>query len=250
MNEQFDLDYAEMLEIPVNTVSVTKKKSFFRRRQKSQPQPQQDDIKDLVVESVNERMGAYVISEDVSDPPKPEKIKTVFAGKHDKKTIILWTEASLVGILAICIFLTNLFVPSTVINTFLSSFSEPSKEEPVYSQFTLSPIVGAFSDTEVTLSDGVLSFVAEGSVYPVCDGTVSKVQEADGVYTMEIAHTSTFTSVITGLNSAYSAVGTKVADNIPVGYSDGQMEVKVMLYNNGVALNCFTLNGETPVWTV
>ena len=66
MNEQ--LDYAEMLEIPVNTVTVTKKKSIFKRKQKAVPQ---DDIKDRVVESVNERVGAYVISEDVSDPPKP-----------------------------------------------------------------------------------------------------------------------------------------------------------------------------------
>lgn len=245
MNEQ--LDYAEMLEIPVNTVNVTKKKSIFKRRQKSQPQ---DDIKERVVESVNERMGAYVISEDVSDPPKPEKIKTVDGGKRDRKTVILWTEAALVGILAIGIFITNLLMPSTVINTFLSSFAEPTKEEPVYSQLTLSPIVGDFSDAEVVLNDGVLSFTAEGSVYPVCDGTVSKVVENDGVYTMEIAHTSTFTSVITGLNTAYSAVGTKVAENIPVGYSDGQNEIKVTLYDNGVALNCFTLNGETPVWTV
>lgn len=245
MNEQ--LDYAEMLEIPVNTVNVTKKKSFFRRKQKAQPQ---DDLKDRVVESVNERMGAYVISEDVSDPPKPEKIKTVNSGKRDKKSIILWTEAALVAVIAIGIFITNLLMPSTVINTFLGSFSKPTVEEPVYSQLSLSPIVNDFSEAEVSLNEGVLSFTAEGSVYPVCDGTVSKVQEANGVYTMEIAHTSTFTSVITGLNTAYSAVGTKVEQNIPVGYSDGKAAVQVTLYDNGVALNCITLNGETPVWTV
>ena len=102
MNEQ--LDYAEMLEIPVNTVNVTKKKSIFKRKQKNQPQ--QDDIKERVVESVNERMGAYVISEDVSDPPKPEKVKTI--GKRDKKSVILWTEAALVGIIAIGLFITNI----------------------------------------------------------------------------------------------------------------------------------------------
>ena len=245
MNEQ--LDYAEMLEIPVNTVNVTKKKSIFKRKQKAQPQ---DDIKDLVVESVNERMGAYVISEDVSDPPKPEKLKTV-NGKRDKKSIILWTEAALVGIIAIAIFVTNLLVPSTVINTFLSSFSKTTVEEPVYSELTLTSIVSDFSDAEVTLNEnGVLCVVAEGGVYPVCDGTVSTVYENNGTYTMEIKHTSTFTSVITGLTCAYSAVGTKVEQNIPVGYSDGQAEVRVTLYNNGAALSCIALNGETPVWTV
>lgn len=244
MNEQ--LDYAEMLEIPVNTVNVTKKKSIFQRKNKAQPQ---DDIKERVVESVNERMGAYVISEDVSDPPKPEKLKTV--GKRDKKSIILWTEAALVAVIAIGIFITNILMPSTVINTFISSFSQPAKEEPVYSQMTLSPIVGDFSDAEVTLNaNGALCFTAKGSVYPVCDGTVSAVTETNGTYTMEIAHTSTFKSVITGLNDAYSAVGTKVEQNIPVGYSNGEAEVKVTLYDNGVALNCITLKNEVPVWTV
>lgn len=240
------LDYAQMLEIPVNTVNVTKKKSIFKRKQKNQPQ---DDIKERVVESVNERVGAYVISEDVSDPPKPEKLKTV--GKRDRKSIILWTEAALVGIIALAIFVTNLLIPSTVINTFITSFSKPTEEEPVYSQLTLSPIVGDFSEAEVSLTEnGVLCFTAEGSVYPVCDGTVAAVTETNGVYTMEIAHTSTFKSVITGLNNAYSAVGTKVADNIPVGYSDGKAEVRVTLYDNGVALNCIKLDNETPVWTV
>lgn len=246
MNEQ--LDYAEMLEIPVNTVNVTKKKNIFKRKQKAQPQ---DDFKERVVESVNERMGAYVISEDVSDPPKPEKIKAVAGGKHDKRNVILWTEAALAAVIAIGIFVINLLMPSTVINTFLNSFSKPVKEEPVYSQLALSSIVGDFSDAEVALSEnGVLSVTAKGSVYAVCDGTVSKIEEADGAYTMEIAHTSTFKSVITGLNAAYSAVGTKVEQNIPVGYSDGQIEVKVTLYDNGVALNCIALNGETPVWKV
>ena len=246
MNEQ--LDYAEMLEIPVNTVTVTKKKSIFKRKQKEQPQ---DDIKDRVVESVNERVGAYVVSEDVSDPPKPEKLKTVNSGKRDKKSVILWTEAALVGIIAIAIFITNLLIPTTVINTFISSFSQTTVEEPVYSELALTSIVSDFSDAEVTLNaDGALCVIAEGSVYPVCEGTVSKVYEANGTYTIEIAHTSTFTSVITGLTDAYSAEGTKVEENIPVGYSNGQAQVKVTLYDNGIALNCLRLNGETPVWTV
>lgn len=248
MNEQ--LDYAEMLEIPVNTVTVTKKKSIFRRKQKAQAQPQ-EELKDLVVESVNERMGAYVISEDVSDPPKKEKLKTVNAAKRDRKSVILWTEAALVGIIAIAIFITNLLMPSTVINTFLGSFSQPSVEEPAFSQMTLSSIVSDFSDAEVSINgDGSLCVVTQGSVYPVCEGKVANVYEVNGTYTMEIAHTSTFKSVISGLTSAYSAVGTKVAGNIPVGYSDGQAEVRVTLYDNGEALSCIALNGETPVWTV
>ena len=234
MNEQ--LDYAEMLEIPVNTVNVVKKKSIFKRKQKQQPE-MQDDLKAQVVESVNERVGAYVVSEDLSDPPKPQKtnLKTVVA--KDKGSAVILTEAILVGVIAIAIFVTNLLLPNTVINTFLSTFSQQDVKEPVY------------SDAEVYVSDaGVLSFTAEGSVYPICKGKVSKVSSENGLTTIEIAHTSTFTSVITGLTDAYSAVGTTVLSNIPVGYSDGKSEVRVSMYDNGTLLNCYTLNNEVPVW--
>ena len=76
MNEE--LDYAQMLEIPVNTVNVVKKKSIFRRKEKAQPQ---EDLKAQVVESVNERVGAFVAAKDLSDPPKPEKVKAKAIGK-------------------------------------------------------------------------------------------------------------------------------------------------------------------------
>lgn len=245
MNEE--LDYAEMLEIPVNTVNVVKKKSLFKKKApKAQPQ---EDLKERVVESVNERVGAYVISEDLSDPPKPVKNKVKAVGKRDRASIILWTEAVLVAVIAIGIFVTNLILPNTVVNTFINSFSKETVNEPAYTEFKLTPVVSELSDAEVNVSEsGVLSFTAEGSVYPVCKGKVSKVNEADGLYTVEIAHTSTFTSVITGLKNVYSAVGTNVAFNIPVGYSDGQNEVKVSMYDNGTLLNCFTLNDEVPVW--
>lgn len=243
MNEE--LDYAEMLEIPVNTVNVVKKKSIFKRKK----QPRQDDLKEQVVESVNERVGAYVISEDVSDPPKPEKPKLKSVLKNDKAGIVLMSEAILVGVIALAIFVTNIFLPNTVINTFLSSFSQTAAEEPVYSEFKLAPVVSELSDAEMVVSDaGVLSFTAEGSVYPICNGNVSKVYDNEGLYTVEIAHTSTFTSVVTGLSNVYSAVGTAVRSNIPVGYSDGQTEVRVSLYDNGTLLNCFTLSDEVPVW--
>lgn len=243
MNEQ--LDYAEMLEIPVSTVNVTKKKSFFKRRQKNE-QPQ-DDLKERVVETVNERVGAYVISEDVSDPPKPEK-KAV-NGKRDKAGIVLLTETIAVAVIAVAIFLTNVFVPGTVINTFLGSFSKTAEKEPAYSEFKLAPVVSELSEAEVYITDsGVLSFTAEGSVYPVCKGSVSKIYNDNGVYTVEIAHTSTFKSVITGLTDVYSAEGTAVVSNIPVGYSDGTTEVRVSMFDNGEILNCYTLAGEVPVW--
>lgn len=246
MNEE--LDYAEMLEIPVSTVNVVKKKSIFKRKgAKTQPQPQ-EDLKERVVESVNERVGAFVYSEDLSDPPKPEKHKTAI-GVRGNGSKVVFIEAIAVALIAISIFVTNLLLPNTVINTFLSSFTSQTAEEPAYTEFTLSPVVSDFSDAEVTVSaSGVLSFVSEGSVYPICEGKVASVTGDNGLYTVEIAHTSTFKSVITGLTNVYSAVGTKVAANIPVGYSDGQSEVRVSMYDNDALLNCYGLSGVVPVW--
>ncbi len=251
MNEE-ELDYAEMLEIPVSTVNVVKKKSIFKRRgakQQAKEQPQ-EDLKERVVESVNERVGAYVYSEDLSDPPKPEKKSKIAAiSPKDKGGRIVFIEAVAVAVIAIAIFVTNLLLPNTVINTFLNSFSKETVPEPAFTEFKLSSVTGDFSDAEVSVSEsGVLSFTAEGSVYPVCEGKVSKVYSDSGIFTVEIAHTSTFKSVITGLTNVYPVEGAKVAGNIPVGYSDGNAEVRVSMYDNETMLNCYTLTGAVPVW--
>lgn len=249
MNQE--LDYAEMLEIPVNTVNVVKKKSIFKRKPaKPVKEVSTDELKERVVESVNERVGAYVYAEDVSDPPlQPEQEVAVKPRKRDKASIVLITEAVAVGVIALAIFLTNIFMPQSAINTFIGMFYETTKQEKSYSDFTLSSVVSDFSDAEVAVTDsGVLYFTAEGSVYPVCGGTVTKVYEADGLYTVEIAHSASFTSVMTGLTNVYGAVGDSVAGNLPVGYSDGGNEVRVSMYDNGTLLNCYTLSGEVPVW--
>ncbi len=243
-----ELDYAEMLEIPVSTVNVVKKKSFFKRRQKPAEQP--EELKERVVESVNERVGAYVYAEDVSDPPKPEK--KAHAGAKDKAGRVLLFEAAAIGLIAVAIFVTNIFMPNSAINTFigdLTATSEESESEPAYNEFKLSPVVSERSEAEVAMSEnGAIFFTAEGCVYPVCAGKVSKVYEDSGLYTVEVAHTSSFTSVVTGLTNVYYEIGTSVASNVPLGYSDGKSEVRVTLYDDGNLLSCYTLMDEVPVW--
>ena len=253
MNEE--LDYAEMLEIPVSTVNVVKKKSIFKHKPFAPKEKQQeavtvpDDLKDLVVDSVNERVGAYTYTEDLSEPEKPEK-KSKFFGK-DKGSKVIFTELVAVCVLAAAIFITNIFMPNSAINTFLGTLTGNNKPEaePSYNEITLSSVVSDKSDTVVSVSDsGVLSFTAKGSVYPVCAGKVASVTKEEDTYTVEIAHTSTFTSVITGLTDVYSAKGTSVQGNIPFAYSDGENEVRVSMYDNGTLLNCYTLSGVVPVW--
>ena len=255
MNQE--LDYAEMLEIPVSTVNVVKKKSFnLFKRKTAEKIPQQDDLKELVVDSVNERVGAYVYAEDLSDPPQnvEEKETTNAPFKkltRDKGSIVLFSELIAVCVIAFAIFITNMLMPQSAINTFIGSFKDGTvtAEEPAYTSFTLTPVVSDFSDAEITVaSNGVLSFTEKGAVYPVCGGTVASISESDGLYSVQIAHSSTFKSVVTGLTNVYAEKGTKIAANLPLGYSDGENEIKVSMYDGDTLLNCYTLSGVVPVW--
>jgi len=242
-----ELDYAEMLEIPVSTVNVVKKKSLFKRKPAKESAPK-DDLKDTVIDSVNERVGAYVYPEDLSDPPAPVKAAS---NKRDKGSVVIFCELAAICLIAMAIFLTNVFMPNSVINTFIGSLSSDNKEivEPTYSECELSPVISELSDAEVKASEnGVLSFTSKGSVYPVYKGKVSSIKKDGELYTVQIAHTSTFKSVITGLTDVYSAEGTQVAANIPFAYSNGEHEVQVSMYDGENLLNCYSLSGEVPVW--
>ncbi len=248
MNE--GLDYAQMLEIPVSTVSVVKKKPLFRRRNK-----REEDLKDKVLESVNERAsatdeeafaaydGAYTATEELACPEENK-------GKRDGfMTKFLIAEGVAACLIAAGIFVTNMLVPNTAINAFMGSISAVPEEEAAYYEFTLSPVVSGLSDAEISVSaDGVISFTDEASVYPVCGGEVASITSSGGLYTVKIAHTSTFSSVFTGLTTVYAAEGDELASNLPFAYTDGQSEVKVSMYDGETLLNCYTLSGVVPVW--
>lgn len=242
------LDYAQMLEIPVSTVSVVKKKSLFKRKPKAG-----EDLKEQVVESVNERASLeepmpradFVQSEDLSEPAPLATVKP----KRDGTGMILISEAVAACLIAGGIFLTNVFLPNSAINTLIGGLSAVKENEAAYNEFKLSSVVSELSDAEVSVTDnGVICFTDRASVYPVCEGKVSSVKEENGLYTVQIDHTSTFKSVVTGLTTVYAAEGAKVQSNIPFAYSSGENEVRVSMYDGETLLNCYTLSGAVPVW--
>ncbi len=240
-----ELEYAQMLEVPVSTVNVVKKKPIFKKKE----QKDDDVLKEQVVDSVNERMGDYVYAEDLTVPPKAEK-GAFAATLADKSGKILIIEVAAACLLAIGIFLTNVFMPNSAINSFIIGLTAEEVTEAAYSEFELYPVVSELSDAEVSVSEsGVITFTGEGAVYPVAGGEVVAVtQGSDGTYSVEVAHTSIFRSVVGGLTNVYYSVGDEVAGNIPVGYSDGSSQVSVSMYNDGELLNCYTLTGALPVW--
>ena len=241
-----NLEYAEMLEIPVNTVNVVKKRGLFRRRA-----AQKDDLKDDVLASVNSRAEAEDVSARVDfiqteDLTEPAATKTKV---NDGANVVIIAEAVAACLLAGGIFLTNALVDNTAINNLVSGLSQPAVQEVSYTDLELSSVVSQLSDAEVSqTAGGVIVFTGQTAVYPVCEGTVTSVTSSNGLYTVEIAHTSTFSSVFTGLTDVYSAVGDAVKSNIPFAYSDGSNEVRVSMYDGDTLISGYTLDGAVPVW--
>lgn len=245
MNEE--LDYAEMLEIPVETVTVNRKE---RRRK------EQADLQEQLVQEVNERMGpagdpAYAESTPIARETRYETRKQ----KNARRIII----GEFVAVCALCaaIFLTNVFLADSAINTFVRGLFHGNSSETVesdtrvYSDFKLSPIVSDGTDAEITVSStGVLSFSSRCSVYSPCDGKLISVNgNAESGYTVEIKHSDSFSTIVSGLDTVYSASGEKIYSNIPLGFSDGEGEVRVMLYSNGSLLSCLSINENALAWS-
>ncbi len=162
--------------------------------------------------------------------------------------ILLNTELALACALCGAIFFTNVFLPNSAVNTFFRAMNTPKQETVVkhYSDFDLAPIVSLRSDAELNLSPtGVLSFTDDCLVYPAANGTVKDVtRTGDGLYTVKVNYTDTFTGVFYGLDTVYYAVGEEVKANVPVGYTAGNTEVQVTMYSDGDLLNCFELTEE------
>lgn len=302
MNEE--IEYAEMLEIPVSTVNVVRKKQKNKRKTPLYPnEPKTPDLKDSVIAQVNDKLfesdeekitaEAELFAESVNSGGElrfddvPERIDTVrlygenerpyfedmpqdfLDGETDeihtyprenpldkKLRKILGAEFALACALCGGIFLTNVFMPGSAINTFFRSLGK-TEEQPTdtraYTEFTLSGVVNDYTDVEMHLTDtGVLTFQTECCVYPTADGTVSEVTLTDeGVYTLKIAHSASFTAVIEGLDQVYYAVGEEVKSNVPVGYTDGETQVQYTMYSNGTLLNCFQITEENCLaWTL
>ena len=325
-----EMEYAEMLEIPVSTVNVTKK----RTRKPKKP----TDLKEKVITKVNdgaEPDNTLVKNEAVEELPAAAAVaaeteiapavespiqedsilqeslpvsiphrkkrpllgrllgrgdgewngscddtETPSAGKPEnnsneelpiynyglynsrtsaaederekRRSLLLGIEVAATVALCLGIFLTNIFLPGSAINTFFRSLGEnKATDARTYSDFTLSSVLSEEADSLTLSPTGILSFQESGCVYPAVDGTVSEIlQNADGTWTVKIAHSDSFSEVISGLSYLSCTSGSTVKSNVPLGYSDGSVEVQVSMYEDGALLNCFYLAEDgTLAWT-
>lgn len=239
MNEE--LGYAEMLEIPVETVTVNHREKKKRAKE--------EDLSEKVVETVNNRVEkdpAYAESTPVEREVRPPR------SRFARRLII----GEFVAVCALCatIFLTNIFMTNSAINTFVRDLFQGTADTAdtrTYSDFALSPVVNEYTDVEIAVSNaGVMSFTAECSVYAPCEGELASVTgDAENGYTVQLQHSDTFSTVISGLSNVYLAEGDTVRANVPLAYTDGSQEVRVTFYEDGVPLNCYTLSEDGLAWS-
>lgn len=289
MNEE--IEYAEMLEIPVSTVNVVKKQ---RRKKQKTDAP----LKENVIAQVNQTVLKESVQQSEADMLTdinggsidfeiPDRIDTVRVYSADENQSFFHSDKALsaddllfdnetegeepqiqnhtppvsrafkialnaefAAACALCgvIFFTNVFMPNSAINSFFRALHTPDRQTDArkHTEFTLSSVVGAFSDAELSLSpSGILTFTSEGCVYPAANGKVKEiVREDNGAYSVKIAYSDVFSGVFSGLDYVYYAVGDDVKANVPVGYSEGEEQVQVTMYSEGELLNCFELTEE------
>ena len=240
-----DISYAEMLEIPVETVTVSKKEK--RKKWKEEP------LSDRVVKEVNDRMETSDPAYAESKPIEREYIERPKKSSNARKILI----AELVAVVALCatIFLTNLLLPNSAINTAVKGLfrgkAAEATDSRTYADFTLSPIVSGDSNAEVTVSEsGLLSFTASAVVYVPAEGKLeSKTGNPTTGYTVRIRHSASFSTIISGLDDVGHEVGSTVRPGVPFGYTDGEGAVNVIFYDGENVIQNVALTEGNIAWS-
>lgn len=256
MNEK--LQYATMLEIPVNTCNVTfnpiKKRKYLRKKHRSE-----EDVKEQLVKKVNEQTETENTVEEqaLRCYDCVEKSEgTIGAENKDnrqKRFSILSLQLCIIGALIAGIFLTNVLYADSAMNVFFKNVFTAEQKEVVdtrgYEEFA--PVIACGENLGVALDNGVMIFSGKGSVYAPCDGTVSSISlDGNGKYVIEITHSENFKSVLTGIDYAYASADQKVFANIPVGYVTADGATMCFTGVDGAVISDYQLVENSVVWAV
>lgn len=255
MNEK--LQYASMIEIPVNTCNITYKPLKKRKKRKAL----NEDVKQEVIEKVNSAVSVTEESETCKDETGlangTENTVNVYPVENKKKKVgfkltAISVQLMIIGALIATIFLTNAFNANSGINTFFKGVFSTTEtlqtDSRTYNDFA--PVLNSDSETLPTMSEGIITIESAGSVYSTCNGTVKSVvlNEETNKYTVEIGHSDNFTSVISGLDYVYSQIDGDVYSNIPLGYSEAGVEM--CFYAGDDVITDYEIVDNSVVWAV
>lgn len=275
MNEK--LQYATMLEIPVNTCSVTlkpaKKKGIWKRKFKNL-----EAVKEQLMNKINSESSDETISEQVVNSVENnlvineqeeqelnengnqmmlENTATVKVindkSKKKFKFSVISTQFIIIALLVATIFLTNALYADSGINVFFKNVFGTTQTETVdtRSHQDFAPVIAVGEMTVITIDNGIMTFSGEGSVYSPCDGKVSAINlDENGKYSYEITHSTNFKSVISGLDYAYAGLNDNVYSNIPVGYVTESGATMCFKSGSNLVISNYNIIDGSVVWAV
>ena len=229
-----DFDYVKMLEMPVNSCDVVYKP--VKRKKK--------DVKKQVIEMVNGAPESAPIKESKREKKNRQEDSSVEVKSSGFDIVSVQVVA--IFVLIVGIILTNIFwEDSGMNNLFRSVFNQTPQVElsdATYTSFTAS----LPSKTDEVLLDGGVMTVSGGSAYSPCDGSVESIVQSEGLYTVTVRHSESFSTVLSGLESCYLEVGEEVYSNVPVGYASESFTVS--MFNGDAILTGYTLADNQIVW--
>ena len=129
-------------------------------------------------------------------------------------------------------------------NLFKSVFNQEEKNNAVYSTF--SPYSPSKLN-DVSLENGVMT-ISGGSIYSPCEGEIESVSLNGENYSITIKHSETFKTVIEGVDFCYQNVVDKISSNIPLGYSEDSLTIK--MFNGDSLLTNYSLENGLIIWQV
>ncbi len=259
MNEK--LQYASMLEIPVNTCNVTVRTGKARKKKKKVDAEQ---VKSKLINKVNAEVEGTTfipeqeefVQEEVVPEIEEEKQVQNVQNKNEKRRksfSVIGAQIAVIGILIATIFLTNAFYPKSGINVLLNEvFSiEQVDESDMRTYKDFAPVLAVDDNIQIAVEGGAITLTGESSVYSPCDGKVSSVVKGeDGKFSITVEHNKNFSTVLSGLDHAFCNQGDKVFGNIPVGYiRDGGAQM--CFYGaEGQMISDYQLQGSSVIWAV
>ncbi len=259
MNEK--LQYASMLEIPVNTCNVTFKPAKKKRLKKKRDNVSPEQVKELLLEKVNSveaENAAPIVEDEPVLPVSTEEFSTASVKTQPKKKkkfgfSVIAVELALIGVLTATIFLTNFLYEDSAINAFMKSvFGTSAKTETVVKNYNdYAPVMSFGVSSDFTVENGYLNYGGSGSVYSPLDGEVVSVTKTEsGLYDMEIKISDNFISVFSGLKYAYANIGDKVFGNIPVGYVEAESLKMCFKSGDGNLITGYSVENGAVIWEV
>ena len=244
-------NYLKMVEVPAKSCDVVVKP---KRRKKK-------DVKEEIIQKINDE--AVVNEVQVEKVKKVNPISSYFKRKaKTKKAKITPVESETVSVksskfdivsvqvvaifvLVIGIILTNIFIEDSGMNNLLRSVFGVEKSTVSTAEFSSFNPSSPTKTGELTYENGVMT-VSGGSVYSPCDGVIESVEQVDGKYDVTVRHSSSFTTVISGLELCYGEVGDTVYSSVALGFSGDS--IAVSMFNGSSLLTEYSVTGDEIVW--